>query len=184
MAALPKGGAGVFMTIGDGARNVRSLARSFKYAWDGIAYCIRNERNMRIHLTVIAYVIAFSFFYDFDELHYAVLFLCFGLVLFAEAVNTAIEAMVNLEAESYKPLARIAKDVAAGAVLITALCAFVIGCWFFIKPDKIRMIVDYLSIHLFLGIAFLISLPLAVMFIFLFPFKIRPGVKKRFAKKR
>lgn len=171
------------MKIGDGARNVRSLTRSFKYAWDGIAYCIRNERNMRIHLTVTVYVMTFSLFYGFDALHYAVLFLCFGLVLFAEAANTAIEAMVNLESQSYNPLARIAKDVAAGAVLISALCAFIIGCAFFIRPDKIRYIVDYMSANFFLGIAFLISLPLAVTFIFSYPFKIRPGMKKRFAKK-
>ena len=113
------------MIIEDSAIRVRSFTRSFLNAFKGVAYCIRNERNMRIHLTIAAYVLVFSVFYNLTAFEYAILFIIIGLVLAAEAVNTAVEAIVNLNIECYNKLARVAKDVSAGAVL--DLCCFC-GC--------------------------------------------------------
>lgn len=148
---------------------VRSLAQSFRFAFRGIVYCVKNERNMRIHLTVAAYVMIFSVFYHFTIVQYAVLLLTIALVLFAEAVNTAIEAIVDMKAYCYDSLARVAKDVAAGAVLICAVFALAVGLIFFIKPAVISHITVFLIQHVFWGILFLISLPAAVMFIFGLP---------------
>ncbi len=150
----------------DSVIQVKSLAKSFKNAYNGIVYCIRNERNMRIHLTVSVYVLVFSGFYHFTQEQMLILFLTIGMVLFAEAVNTSIEAMVNLETQSYDHLARIAKDVAAGAVLICAVFAAVIGLDLFFKPAVIAYIIHFISEDWILGVLLLISLPLATAFIF------------------
>lgn len=113
----------------------RALFKSFLYAFRGVRFCVKNERNMRIHLAAAVFVTAFSLVYGLTPGEYAVLFLTMGAVVAAEAVNTAVEAVVNLESPSYNELARIAKDVAAGAVLLTALSACAVGvCLFFRFP--------------------------------------------------
>lgn len=84
----------------------RALCKSFLYAFHGIRFCVKNERNMRIHLAVAVLVTAFSLVYGLTGTEYALLFLTMGAVLSAEAVNTAIEAVVNLESPSYNALAR------------------------------------------------------------------------------
>jgi diacylglycerol kinase (ATP) len=152
---------------------VKSLAKSFRNAIAGVAYCIKNERNMRIHLTVTAYVLVFSAFYHLTGTEYILLAGAICLVLFAEAVNTAIEAVVNMHTQCYDSLARIAKDVAAGAVLICAVVAAVIGCILFLKPDILLKIIDYLFTHLLWGGLFLVSLPVSAIFIFYWPRKVR-----------
>lgn len=144
---------------------IRSLARSFKFAGKGIIYCVRNERNFRIHLTAAVYVLVFSLFYNFSRTEMLIIFITIAMVLFAEAVNTAVEAMVNLETQSYDSLARIAKDVAAGAVLICAVFALVIGIYLFIRPLILAYIFNFLIENYVYGILFLVSIPLAVIFI-------------------
>lgn len=159
------------MTMEERAQNVRSLARSFIFSFWGIGYCIRNERNMRIHLVMAAYVLVFSCFYGFSPVEYAVLLLSIALVIASETMNTAIEAIVNLQTQCYDNLARIAKDVAAGAVFICAFFAAVIGCVFFIKPKILLYIVAFLVRSPLYGIIFLLSIPAATLFIFCFPFR-------------
>lgn len=162
------------MNMKDNGRShtkVRSLARSFRYAARGIVYCVKNERNMRIHLVVAAYVLIFSLFYEFSQTQYILLLLTICSVLFAETVNTAIEAIVNLETQSYDSLARIAKDVAAGAVFICAIFAAVVGIILFLKPATIVYIVHYLITNPFWGILFLLSIPASLIFIFGLPKK-------------
>jgi diacylglycerol kinase (ATP) len=155
---------------------VRSLSRSFKYAGRGIAYCVKNERNMRIHLVVAAYVLIFSPFYAFTQTQYILLLLTIGIVLFAETVNTAIEAIVNLETQCYDNLARIAKDVAAGAVLICAIFAAAVGIILYLKPVTIMYIIHFLVANPVLGVLFLLSLPAATAFIIGLP---RQAVKTK-----
>lgn len=150
-------------------RKVKSLAQSFKFAFRGIFFCIKNERNMRIHLTAAAYVLTFSVFYNFSSSQYLIIFLTIGMVLSAEALNTAVEALVNLETQSYDSLARIAKDAAAGAVLICAAFAFVVGIILYLKPDIIAHIINFLLQNVFWGILFILSLPASAVFIFGIP---------------
>ena len=159
--------------LDDRTDRVRSLSKSFRDAFRGVCYCVRNERNMRIHLTVAGYVLVFSVFYHLSALEYSLLFLVIGFVLFAEAVNTALEAAVNLHTQSYDSLARIAKDVAAGGVLVSAAFAAVIGCILFLKPAVLLSIVRLLAGRPLWGGLFLISLPLAGFFVFCFPFGVR-----------
>lgn len=116
---------------------LRSLKKSFLFAIRGLIYCIKNERNMRIHIVVAANVILFSIFFDLTRIEYALLFLIIGLVLLCETINTAIEALVNLGAPSYHSLARIAKDVAAGAVLLVSVISVAVAIVLFGHPNKL-----------------------------------------------
>ena len=104
------------------------LYKSFGYAFQGIYTCISKERNMKIHcgfsvLVVIAGIILTE---------WCICLTLFGLVMALELVNTSIEAVVDLVTEERKPLAKIAKDTAAGAVLIAAIMAAIIGCIIFV----------------------------------------------------
>lgn len=119
---------------------MRSLIKSFLFAFNGIKLCIKSERNFRIHTAVAFYVILFSLFYDFTAVEYAVLIIVIVLVIFVEMVNTAVEFTIDLESQSYNMLAKNAKDVAAGAVLVTALGAVVTGIFLFFDIEKFKEI--------------------------------------------
>ena len=157
---------------------VKSLAKSFRDSFKGIIFCIKNERNMRIHITVAAYILTFSTFYSLTGTQYILLVNVICIVLFAEAVNTSIEAVVNIQIQCYNNLACIAKDVAAGAVFICAFFAVIVGCILFLKPEIILYIVEFLFGNLLWGCLFLISLPLTSLFIFYWPNKARMIITK------
>lgn len=108
--------------------------KSFKYAYRGIVYCINNERNMRIHTVIAAYVFAFSFFFPMSRGRYAVLFLTFAVVFMAELFNTVAEELSDMTAASFNPVVRIVKDMASGAVLVSAVFAVGVGVCLFWYP--------------------------------------------------
>ncbi len=112
------------------------LLRSFFYALRGIAYCVKSERNMRIHLCAVFYIIVFGRFYAFTLTQKALLLLFIALVIAAEMLNTAIEASVDLTSPCYNELAKKSKDIAAGAVFVCALAAFIYGLVLFWDPAK------------------------------------------------
>lgn len=101
----------------------RSLGRSFAVAWGGLAYAWRTQGNLRIHLAAAVGVLALARWLAFGPERLALLLLTSGAVIAAEVLNTAIEVAVDLAANGPHPLARRAKDVAAAAVLWTALVA-------------------------------------------------------------
>jgi diacylglycerol kinase (ATP) len=103
------------------------LLTSFKYAFAGLWYVVRTQRNARIHLSVTAVVVVLGLCLGLSWTEWAIIALTIGLVLAAEAFNTVAEAAVDLVTAEYHPLAKIAKDVAAGAVLLTAITAAIVG---------------------------------------------------------
>ncbi len=105
--------------------------KSLKFAIKGIIYAVKNERNMRIHTVVAMYVLIFSLFFDMTFLKYAILILAIGLVIMAEMFNSAIENLIDLYSKDYNAAAKVAKDVAAGAVLIMCGTAIAIGAMLF-----------------------------------------------------
>ena len=112
-----------------------NLLLSFKYAWAGITYGFQTQRNFRIHLSVCALAIGLSVFLHLQPVEVAVIALTSGLVLALELLNTAIESVVDLTVEQkYHELAKIAKDCAAGAVLISALAAVLIAAMLILPP--------------------------------------------------
>ncbi len=99
------------------------LIRSFGYAIAGILQLVRRQRNAQIHLFVTVVVCAASWAWGLSRIEWLILILTIALVLGMEAVNTAIEAVVDLASPHFHPLAKQAKDVAAGGVLIVAIGA-------------------------------------------------------------
>ena len=108
------------------------LSKSFRYAFEGIFTCIRHERNMKIHCVMAVLVVIGGFVLHISQIEWFICLILFGLVMSLEMVNTAIEATVDLVTQERTPLAKKAKDVAAGAVLISAIMAAIIGCIIFI----------------------------------------------------
>lgn len=109
----------------------KSIVSSFQYALTGIYYIISTQRNMKIHLAAAAGVFALAWCFDFSALEYIILTFTVGMVWTIEAINTAIEAVVDLASPGIHPLAKNAKDIAAGAVLISAGMSIIIGCLLF-----------------------------------------------------
>lgn len=108
------------------------LYKSFGYAFQGIFNTIRTERNIKIHCAAAILVTIFGIWLQISKTEWMICFILFGLILALELVNTAVEATVDLFTEKRKPLAKKAKDAAAGAVLIVAIFAAVIGILIFI----------------------------------------------------
>lgn len=108
-----------------------TLADSFRCAWAGILACVRRERNMKIHLGAALAVTAAGWFFHISKTEWLVCLVLFALVMGAEVMNTAVEAVVDLVSPSPHPLAKLAKDAATGAVLVCAIFAAVAGCVIF-----------------------------------------------------
>lgn len=108
------------------------LYQSFRYAFEGIFAGIKKERNMKIHCTAMVLVIIVGLVVKLSTVEWCICFILFGLILALELVNTAVEAVVDLVTEEKRPLAKLAKDTAAGAVLIAAIMAAIAGCIIFI----------------------------------------------------
>ena len=104
-----------------------SLWSSFGFAWQGISYVVRTQRNARVHLSIGGTVLILAALLRVSIVELAILLLCVMAVVVAEMLNTVVEAVVDLVTDRYHPLAKIAKDVAAGAVLITAIGSASIG---------------------------------------------------------
>lgn len=115
------------------------LYKSFGYAFEGIWTVVKKERNMKIHCLAVVVVIAAGLFLQLPLYKWCICFLLFGLILALELVNTAVEAVVDLVTEEKKPLAKLAKDAAAGAVLIAAIMAVVIAALMFV-PELLEML--------------------------------------------
>ena len=108
------------------------LYRSFGYAFQGIFTCVRKERNMKIHCVAAVLVVIAGVILKISAIEWCICMVLFGLVMALEHVNTAVEAVVDMVTEEYHPLAKVAKDTAAGAVLIAAIMAAITGCIIFL----------------------------------------------------
>ncbi|MCU0471637.1 MAG: diacylglycerol kinase family protein [Arcicella sp.] len=112
--------------------NEKKFIRSVPHAFRGVVELIKSENNFRIHLLAVLVVTITGFWIDFSEAEWLAVIIIMGGVLAFEALNTAIEAVVDLVSPDFHPLAKKAKDVAAGAVLlfvIFALIAAVVILW-------------------------------------------------------
>ena len=108
------------------------ITKSFGYAFEGIFTCIRKERNMKIHCVMAVLVVAAGVILGLSPVEWCICLGLFGLVMALELVNTAVEAVVALVPGKYHPRAKIAKDPAAGAVLIAAIMAAAAGLIIFV----------------------------------------------------
>jgi diacylglycerol kinase len=107
--------------------NWKRFFKSFKYAFEGIHYAFKNDQNLLVHLLVAFLVINVSIALRVSHYEMGILGLTMMMVIMAEMVNSAIEKMVDLITKEHRQEAKIAKDVAAGMVLLTAIAAAIIG---------------------------------------------------------
>ena len=105
----------------------KTVKDSFQNAWEGLKYAYKTQRNIRIHISAAAVVLLVCWLLEVSPDGLAKIIISISLVLFAEMVNTAVEKTVDLFMSTYHPLAKTAKNVAAGAVLISAINAIIIG---------------------------------------------------------
>jgi diacylglycerol kinase len=109
-----------------------TFLRSFGFAFQGIKYVLRTQRNMRVHFGAGLLVIIAGVVFGVSTAEWAALLVIMALVYSLEMLNTVAEAIVDMVTQEYHPLAKVAKDVAAGAVLLAALFAFAIACVIFL----------------------------------------------------
>lgn len=107
--------------------DIRRRLRSFVYAFEGWWFVLRTQHNAWIHAAVSVFVFALAFWLKLNRLEWSILILTTMVVWMAEFFNTALEAVVDVAAPELHPLAKVAKDVAAAAVLVGAIGAVVIG---------------------------------------------------------
>lgn len=141
---------------------IKKLIKSFVYAFEGFKFCLRSERNLRIHVSMIYYVLFFSAILKITALEVVLLVLCFGLVVSCELLNTAIELICDKEKAGFNYFIKRAKDIAAAAVFSTAVTAIIVGLIVFVP--KVPQLLAILNIYYILFIA--ISLPISYIFIF------------------
>ena len=113
-------------------KKTKKLINSFKYAISGIITSFRTERNMKIHILVMILVIIAGIVFKLSLLDWIILVIMFGLVISAELFNTAIETTIDMITKEKNEKAKIAKDVAAGAVLVLAIVSVIVGLIIFI----------------------------------------------------
>lgn len=106
---------------------LKRIVDSFNYAINGIVYATRTQRNMKIHLMGAVIALGACFFFDISKIEFLILSITITSVIVAELINTSIEAAIDMTTNYYHPLAKISKNVAAGAVLITAINALIVG---------------------------------------------------------
>ncbi|CAN5376902.1 diacylglycerol kinase [soil metagenome] len=108
-------------------RTPLQLVEPFKVALNGLVYTFKTQRHMRFHIYVVIVVLLMGIWMNIGHRELLAFLLTISLVIVAEMFNSAIEATVDLISPNYHPLAKFAKDISAGAVLITTIIAFVVG---------------------------------------------------------
>ncbi len=111
---------------------MKRFFKSFDYAFNGILTSIKNERNIKIHIIIMILVIIFGIILKISKTEWIICIILFGLVISMELMNSAVEKTVDFITKEKSKQAKIIKDTAAGAVLVTAIVAAIIGLIIFI----------------------------------------------------
>lgn len=128
-------------------RFLRNPLNGFKYAIEGVVHVLRTQRHMRFHFLTLVMVLVVSLVFQLSREEVLILLFTITLVLMAEMFNTAIEAVVDLVTQTYHPLAKFAKDIAAGAVLITTINALAVGFLLFFGGDRLKTVSKRIGLH-------------------------------------
>lgn len=154
-------------------KDLKSLFKSFVYAFRGIFWMVGHERNFRVHLCCLCYMFYYLLRYDFftvSRTEYAVLLLASGLVIGGELLNTGIEKSDDSITDETRMSIRISKDAAAGAVLVFAIFAVLAGIAILFQPEAFRLLyLHYVNEPLYF-VGFVLSVVVATLFIFKFDF--------------
>lgn len=113
-------------------KGVKRFIKSFHYALDGLVYAFKYEQNMLVHILATVVVVLLGILVKLSFIEWLIIFLIISLVIATELINTSIEAVVDLVTSVENPLAKIAKDTAASAVMIFSIAAVLIGLFIFV----------------------------------------------------
>jgi diacylglycerol kinase (ATP) len=121
-----------------------SIIESFNFAIEGVIHVLRTQRNLRIHFAVAVIVLVLAVLVGVSKIELIALLIAIAFVLVAEMINTAIEGAIDAATTSFDPMAKLAKDIAAGAVLISAVTAVAVGYLVFAgkAADKSARVLD------------------------------------------
>ena len=120
-------------------KGFKRLFKSFRYAFDGLKYAFKYEQNILVHTLATILVVIAGIYFKISQIEWLAIILIIGLVIATELINTSIEATIDLVTQETHPLAKIAKDTAAAAVLVFGLTAIIIGFIIFV-PKIITLI--------------------------------------------
>lgn len=112
-------------------RGLGKFIAGFGFAFSGLWHAISTQINMKVHISITIIAIALGIILHISAVEFAIIFLAIAGVLITEMFNTVIELCVDLASPAYHPLAKIAKDVAAGAVLLSAIMSIIIALFIF-----------------------------------------------------
>lgn len=144
---------------------IKKLGMSFVYAGRGIAYCVRHERNIRIHIVALLYVLYFSTFYDFSRAEYALLILTCAVIMALELINTAIEVVIDKVSPRFNVFAMMGKDIAAGGVLVGAIGSVIIAVILFWNTDVFAEIFNYFTANFYRPLILAATAAISIIFI-------------------
>ena len=147
--------------------SIKKLLKSFKFAFSGIVTAIKNEQNMRIHFVVGNLIIPFAYFFGISNAEWATLVLAIGFVFFAELINTAVESLADAVTKEKNEYIKCAKDVAAGAVVISAITAICVGIALFGNAERIAETLVYIITHIESIVIFLCLFIIDIILLFL-----------------
>ena len=157
---------------------IRRETRRFSAALRGIWLCLYTERHMRFHTAAAILTLSASVFFDWTPLHYAALFLTIALVVAAEMFNTAAEHMADRQTAGFSATAGRIKDIAAGAVLVSAIAAIGVGICLYAQADGLARLIRFLAHPLYGSLA---GIGAVVLVLFVTP---GPAVFVRKARRR
>ena len=154
----------------------KNLYESFYHAFEGLSHVLWTQKHVRIQLMIVMLVLLLSYILQLQPMQVLFVFSAIALVLMAELFNTAVEVVVNMVTESYHPLAKIAKDVAAAGVLISSIYALLVGFTVFVPVSTLH---DWLAhtpqIQSKPDIVIMVILAIAIVFMLVPLAKIRVG---------
>lgn len=122
----------------------KSVLRSFTFAWEGLTFCFATQRHMRVHFAIMALVLLAAWGLRVNQDELLQLLTAMVVVLIAEMINTAVEYAIDLSTAGYDPRAKVAKDVAAGAVLLAAVYSVAVGILIFANNPRLGQIMHNL----------------------------------------
>ncbi|HYE81171.1 MAG TPA: diacylglycerol kinase family protein [Clostridia bacterium] len=107
--------------------NSRKFFESLRYSIEGLVYCMSTQRNMKIHIAFALIVLVAGILLQISRLEFIIITMAISIVFICEIINTAVEKTVDTMTQEFHPVAKIAKDVAASAVLVAAISSVIVG---------------------------------------------------------
>lgn len=154
-------------------KDIKSFLKSFGYAFKGLGWMVAHERNFRIHLTFLGFMTYFLTRFDYFVLsrgEVAIIILVSALVLASEMINTAIEKTNDAATKEYNQAVKIAKDTAAGAVLVFAASSVLVGIAFLWQPEAFKSLYIHYTDNPLGFVLLIIAIILSIIFILKFDF--------------